>query len=207
MTTEPADICTALLNALETLDQQLDGFGLYAIREYQKHGDIPHPSLMQEWEMAIRPTLQQIGASAGGRPKQGLFSVTLKDQRRVGIKVFKLSSVKIRKYGSQHRIDPYRDYSDRWEEIRWEKWLWSLWKADPSYFGYRPFDVRMLVLIAFDDKANPLAKEIDALQQAVDWEKHGALYQSRQWADRYGRAIWVRLSAWSYPASKSTAQA
>jgi len=98
MTIEPTDIHIALFAALETLDQRLDGFGLYAIREYQKHGEIPHAPLLQEWEMAIRPTLQQIGTSAGGRPKQGIFSVTLKDQRRVGIKVFKLSSVKVRKY-------------------------------------------------------------------------------------------------------------
>ena len=200
MTTKPTDISSTLLNALETLDLQLDGFGLYAIREYQKHDDIPHAPLLQEWTMAIRPALQQIGTSVSGQPKRGIFTVTLNDQRRVGIKVFKLSSVKIRKYGSQHRIDPYHDYSDRWEEIRWEKWLWSLWKADASYFGPTPFDVRTIVLIGFDDKVEPLGKEIMALQQAVDWEKHGALYQSRQWADRYGRAMWVRLSAWSYPA-------
>jgi len=200
MPTEPTAVATALFDALETLDQQLDGFGLYAIREYQKHGEIPHAPLLQEWELAIRPALQQLGDPVWGQPKRGIFTVTLKDQRRVCIKVFKLSSVKIRKYGSQHRIDPYRDYSERWEQIRWEKWLWSLWKADPSYFGHTSFDVRTIVLIGFDDKADPLGKEITALQQAVDWEKHGALYQSRQWADRYGRAIWVRLSAWSYPA-------
>lgn len=179
MTTKPTDISTTLLNALETLDQQLDGFGLYAIREYQKHDDIPHAPLLQEWTMAIRPALQQIGTSVSGQPK-------------------------LRKYGSQHRIDPYHDYSDRWEEIRWEKWLWSLWKADASYFGPTPFDMRTIVLIGFDDKADPLGKEITTLQHAADWEKHGALYQSRHLTDRYGRAIWVRLSAWSYPAESLT---
>ena len=47
------------------------------------------------------------------------------------------------------------------------------------------------------------AKELAALQQAVDWEKHGAIYQSRTWADRYDRAIWVRLSAWHFGAEKA----
>ncbi|MEZ4672625.1 MAG: hypothetical protein R2932_00065 [Caldilineaceae bacterium] len=198
MTTQLTDLYTALFDALEALDQQLDGYGLYAIREHQKAADLPHPPLVREWEAAIRPTLQQFGHSVGGWPKRGTFTVTLPDKRRVGVKVFQLSSVKIRKYGSQHRIDPYRDYSDRWEEIDWEKWLWSLWKAHWGYFKSTRCDVRALILIGFDDKADPFGKEIAALQQAVDWDAHGATYLSRQWADRYGRAMWVRLSVWSY---------
>ncbi len=35
MTTQLPDLYTALFDALEALDQQLDGYGLYAIREYQ----------------------------------------------------------------------------------------------------------------------------------------------------------------------------
>jgi len=206
MTIELADIYTSLFDSLERLDQQLNGFGLYAIRDYQKSGDAPHPPFMQEWELAIRPALQQIGYSVSGQPKRGIFTVTLKDQRRVGIKVFKLSSVKVRKYGSQHRLDPYRDYSPRWEEIEWQKWLWSLWKAHWGYFEHRVFDVRSIVLIGFDDKAEPFSKEIATLKQAVDWEKHGTSYQSRQWADRYGRAIWIRLSAWYYQTGNPTCQ-
>lgn len=196
MTTERNDLFTALFDALEALDQQLDGYGLYAIREAQKVGDTLHPPLLREWEQAIRPTLQQFGDQVWGQPKRGTFTVTLPDQRRVGIKIFKLSSVKIRKYGSQHRIDPYRDYSERWEEIDWDKWLWSLWKAHWGYFKYTRCDVRALLLIGFDDKPDPFGKEIATLQQAVDWEKHGATYQSHQWADHYGRAMWVRLSMW-----------
>ncbi len=204
MTIEIADLHTSLLDALETLDQQLDGFGLYAIREVQKNKDALHPPFVQEWERAIRPTLQQMGYPVAGQPSRGVFSVTLPDQRRVGIKFFNISSIKVRKYGSQYRIDPYRNYSERWETIDWEKWLWSLWKAHWGYFERGSFAARSIVLIGFDDKADPLGKEITALQQAVDWEKHGAHYQSRQWPDRYGRAIWVRLSAWYYETVKPT---
>lgn len=198
MTKEPVELCTALFDSLETLDQQLAGFGLYAIRDCQKIGDTSHPPFMREWELAIRPTLQQIGHPVWGKPSAGIFTVTLPDKRRVGIKAFNLSTIKVRKYGSQHRIDPYRDYSERWEEIEWEKWLWSLWKAHWGYFKYTRFDMRSILLIGFDDKPEPFGKELAALQQAVDWEKHGASFQSRHWADRYGRAIWVRLSAWHY---------
>ncbi|MCX6049515.1 MAG: hypothetical protein NT075_30820 [Chloroflexi bacterium] len=204
MTIELTEIYTALFDALEALDQQLDGFGLYAIREYQKKAAKLHPPLVQEWTLAIRPTLQQLGDPVLGQPGRGVFQVTLADQRRVGLKFLNLSSVKVRKYGSQHRIDPYQDYSARWETIDWEKWLWSLWKAHWGYFERGGFDIRGILLIGFDDKADPLGKEITALQQAVDWEKHGAHYQSRQWPDRYGRAIWVRLSAWSFEAGKPT---
>ncbi len=200
-TTELAALYRTLFDALETLDQQLEGYGLYAIREHQKVGDTPHLPWMREWELALRPTLQQIGHPVWGKPKASIFTVTLPDQRRVGIKAFKLSSIKVRKYGSQHRIDPYRNYSDRWEEIEWEKWLWSLWKAHWGYFKHNRFDVRSIVLIGFDDKPEPFGKELAVLKQSVDWEKHGATYQSRQWADRYGRAIWVRLSAWHFQAA------
>lgn len=80
MTHQLTDLYTALFNALETLDQQLDGYGLYAIREHQKTGDILHPPLVSEWEAAIRPTLHQFGHTVGGRPKAGTFVVTLPEQ-------------------------------------------------------------------------------------------------------------------------------
>lgn len=202
--TDPTLLFTALFDSLERLDQQLAGYGLYAIREYQKVGALPHPPLLREWEWAIRPTLQQSGHEVWGKPQNGTFTVTLLDQQRVGLKLFKLSSVKIRKYGSQHRIDPYHDYTERWAEIEWDKWLWSLWKAHWGYFKYNRFAIRSLVFIGFDDKPDPFGKEIAALQQAVNWETHGATYQSRQWADRYDRAIWVRLSAWYFQEVQST---
>ena len=40
MTTQLTDLYTALFDALEALDQQLDGYGLYAIREHQKAGEV-----------------------------------------------------------------------------------------------------------------------------------------------------------------------
>jgi hypothetical protein len=205
MTTELTDLYSTLFDSLEALDRQLDGFGLYAIRDDQKVGELLHPPFAREWELAIRPALKQIGHSPWGKPATGVFTVTLPDKRRVGIKMFNVSTVKVRKYGSHHRIDPYQDYSERWETISWEKWLWSLWKAHWGYFQYNRFDVRSLLLIGFDDKPEALGKELAALQQAVDWEKHGAIYQSRQWADRYGRAIWVRLSAWHFSDDRSPA--
>lgn len=203
MTTELTDLYTALFDSFEALDQKLDGYGLYAIRDYQKTDERLHPPFTQEWNLAICPVLKTIGSSPWGKPSTGNFHVTLPDQRRVGIKMFNISTVKVRNYGSQHRIDPYRDYSERWDTIEWDKWLWSLWKAHWGYFRYNRFDVRSICLIGFSDRPDPFAKELVALQQAVDWEKHGAIYQSRTWADRYDRAIWVRLSAWHFGAEKA----
>jgi hypothetical protein len=41
MTTQLTDLFTALFDALEALDQQLDGYGLYAIREHQSAKKLP----------------------------------------------------------------------------------------------------------------------------------------------------------------------
>ena len=54
MTTASTALHTALFDALQTLGQQLDGYGLYAIRDDQKVGDTLHPPLLREWEWAIR---------------------------------------------------------------------------------------------------------------------------------------------------------
>jgi hypothetical protein len=198
MTAEVETLFTHLFDACETLDRQAEGYGLYAIRDYQKVGDALHPRFQQEWEKVFRPVLQAHGYPVWGKPSTASFEVTLRNRQRVGMRAINLSHVKVRKYGSQHRIDPYHDYAERWDEIPWEKWLWALWRDDARLFRYRAYTVRSLFLIAFDDRPQPLFKEMTALQAAVDWEKHGARCLTREWPDRYGRAIWCKLAAWYY---------
>ncbi len=54
------NISLNLLDSLQGLDNELNGYGLYAAEEYNVV-DRSHLRGKQEWELALRPTLHDLG--------------------------------------------------------------------------------------------------------------------------------------------------
>jgi hypothetical protein len=57
--------------------------------------------------------------------------------------------------------------------------------------------LRLFLFIGFAREADPFGKELDILEERLDWDRQGAEYHTRSWADREGRAFNIRLSLWA----------
>lgn len=197
----PSAIAEGLLDALEVLDQKTAPFGLYACEEYRAKTE-PFPRLHQEWHLALKPRLQQLGcrtmgpgpiADRGGPTLAGTYFTTA-DGTGMRMVVARISKVKVRKFGSAYRVDPQKRFRERWDELRLHRILGQLWT--PSEVNSRD-QLHLLLLICFAKEEEPFAAELSELDQQIHWRSHGAQFLSRTWLDSYERGLHVRLCAWA----------
>jgi hypothetical protein len=195
MTVPMNDLCQELMAALETFDRTTAPLGLYACEEYRAK-DKPFPRLHQEWQLALKPRLKQLGCRPGwANAHSGDFGFALPDRTHIQMGMASISKIKVRKFGSAYRVDPQRDYPERWNQLRLDRTLSKLWKPSAFADPWRGLD--LFLLIAFAEEPEPVEKELAQLREQLQWEENGVAYYSRSWADRYGRHFYVRLCGWT----------
>lgn len=195
MNTPTDALSAALLDALEAFDKQTLPLGLYACDEFQMK-DRPFPRLHQEWHLCLKPCLEARGCRLGYIDlRDGQASFTLPEGTRVEMHLVRTSKIKVRKFGSAYRVDSHNKYHERWQALRLDRELSGLWK--PSALAESYVGLRLFLFIGFAAEAEPFGKELGALDAQLEWDKHGAGYQTRVWADRQDRRFFVRLSLWS----------
>lgn len=187
----------ALLNALDTFDAKTLPLGLYACEEYRAK-DKPFVRLHQEWHLCLKPCLEAFGCSVGwANIRDGEFHFDLPDGTRAEMRIARTSKIKVRKFGSTYRIEPHNRYEERWQELRLDRELSNLWK--PSALADGHIGPRLFLFIGFAKEADPFGKELAQLREQLRWGENGAQYETRCWADRENRSLFVRLSAWIRP--------
>ena len=197
MTTTENSLSRALLDALDAFDVKTLPLGLYACEEFRA-GDKPFPRLHQEWDLCLKPCLEDLGCtSLWGNVRNGHFSFNLPDTTQAELWVVRTSKVKVRKFGSAYRIEPHQKFQDRWQELRLDRQLSDLWK--PSALAERHISLRLFLFIGFAKEAEPFGRELGELEVMLRWAEQGAHYQTRSWADRENRHFFIRTSIWSRP--------
>ncbi|MFN3649135.1 MAG: hypothetical protein ACK47B_06100 [Armatimonadota bacterium] len=192
--------CEPLFDGLEALDREAAPLGLYASEEYRANGE-PFGRLHHEWHRALKPTLERWGCHdlwwrAPHRRYDAVhhFGGTAADGSEVTIAAVKLSKIKVRRFGSAYRVDPQRDFSDRWEELGLRRRLSELWK--PPEYSRRKHYRDLVLLIGFAREPDPFRAELDELRVDLNWEQRGVVCHTRSWEDRYDRRFQVLLCAW-----------
>lgn len=195
MTTTEEALSAALLDALETFDKPTLPLGLYACDEFQMK-DKPFRWLHQEWPLCLAPYLKALGCHIEYiNLRDGQANFTLPDGTYTQLQIVRTSKIKVRKFGSAYRVDSHHKYHERWQALRLDRELSGLWK--PSALAEKYIDLRLFLFIGFAAEAEPFGKELGALDAQLQWDAHGAGYQTRVWADREDRRFFVRLSLWS----------
>lgn len=198
------DVTNIILDALEAFDRETAPLGLYACEEFRMK-KTPDPRLRQEWER-ISTSLSAHGCGvASGQIRNGrrspflasaIVHFTLPDGQVATMRMLRTSKIKVRKFGSAYRADAHVKYAERWDELQMDRMLSDLWK--PSAVALRRVNMRLLLFIGFASDARPFHQELSQLKEEVDWEQHGARYETRGWTDRYNRGFGVRVSCWTH---------
>jgi hypothetical protein len=183
---------TAVLDALDQLDQSVEPLGLYACHDLEPR--LPPSSLKYEWTAALGPALAKLGAT-------DLYAPSPFDRPRFWLAPLgpcelvlrRVAKIKVRHFGSAYRVDDRVDYANRWARADIPHLLNGLRYPDPD----RPRGFQALVLIGFARGAQPFRQELGALKGAM----RGLEMLNRSWPDRYGRAFSVGLTAWWLPSA------
>lgn len=195
MNTPEDALSVLLLDALEAFDKQTLPLGLYACDEFQMK-DRPFHRLHQEWHLCLAPCLKALGCHIGYiNLRDGQVNFSLPDGTYTHLQIVRTSKIKVRKFGSAYRVDSHNKYHERWQALRLDRELSSLWK--PSTLARKGTGLRLFLFVGFAAEAEPFGKKLGALDAQLEWDKHGAGYQTRVWADRQDRRFFVRLSLWS----------
>lgn len=183
----------SLLAALRAFDASIPPFGLYASNET----DLPAVEKAypyREWDHAVKPFLVSGRAAirtADYRPPVVRFR--LPDVGSAQLEIFRLSKIKVRRYGSRYYVDKHVEFAERWSELALADKIRRLWKRP----DYNFLKLRVIVLIAFDKPDPPLRRELAALEEETNWAGHGVTHISAHWPDVYDRGFGVGLTAWA----------
>ena len=193
-----------LVDCLEQFDTDILPLGLYASDELSKAR--PIKASYQEWEGAILPFLANHNCiSWGFSPSDNFLSQTtcfVPEIGKVGIALVKISSIKVRRYGSGYQVDKQEDRAGRWEKAGLGGQLSQMWTQSDIRMGHSKADARIVLFIGFDKTPRPFERELEQLRESNKWESHAVSYQSQIWEDKAGRGFNIRLCAWSRPADE-----
>jgi len=187
----------SLLRELQQLDRQLAPQGMYAAEEHAVA--VSRERWLVEWNECMSSCLRSHGCQA---PKvshlKGRWDSIRKERRLIhafvlpnnepcAIELFRLSKIKVRRYGNAHRIDPSRHFSERWQNLNLSA---RLKRQD------RWPEPQMVLLVGFDDKAAALSKELAALKESTNWQNNGWSFLTLHWPDPHGRGFYTRVALW-----------
>jgi hypothetical protein len=196
----PPEIITRLHAAFRAFDESAGPQGLYAINEYQA-GAHPHPDYLADWRLIIRPTLERLEYRAPRKihPKHfeaGRFTA-LGVAKFLDIELVHCSKIKVRLYGDTYRVDPHRDFSERWEKLR----LAGRIRSHARRSHTRPFtnDERLLLLIGFDTGPRPFHHEFSELHDKLGATEQSAIFTTDHWPDPHGRGFETLCASWYWP--------
>jgi hypothetical protein len=184
----PFELADAVLNALDALDVADGPHGLYSCHDLEPSR--PPTSLYREWNVGLRPALEQLGATElSARSPFAEPSFHLAGLGLCELRIRRVATIKVRRFGSAYRVDDRVDRSQHWQAADVGALLNGL-RYPPT--GRR---LSMVVLIGFAREARPLEREL----REVARDQQGLESVQRCWPDRYGRAFSVGVTVWWRP--------
>jgi hypothetical protein len=199
---ELIELCENLLTVLEQFDESILPLGLYSCDDLVNTKRKGFKQAYQEWYRAIAPYLQERGYVADYVRSINDYAYSsklrLSNLGSVDFTVIKISKIKVRKYGSDYKVDIHEDRAQRWKDTNMRGHLRQLWK--PSIAVDNPA-IRIVVLIGFDKSPNPFRRELMELEDSLQLANRGITHLSQEWADKADRHFHIRLAAWASPLS------
>lgn len=199
-----------IVGAFRAYDEQAQPLGLYGIREAAGMPQ-PCPANWAEWQLVLKPFFASLALSPQ-RPQlqhrvhAGVFDLHYhtRNLRHAFNELFRVqfvsvSKIKVRRYGDTHRIDPHRDFAQRWEEANLAGAVSDLGKA--AYRFSRTLESRALIFLGFAKQERPFFHEMEALAKATGRAFSEPQYFADSWADPAGRGFHTHCAAWHLPAS------
>jgi hypothetical protein len=196
-----------MISALAELDSRIPNLGLYSCFEYQTPPWKTHPFWKIEWEMAMRPRLEALGCTMGQKPIFGKTKYRththlactpirfLTPTAQVcDLRLIRISTVKVRRYGSGYHVDRTVDFEGRWAQLKMEKHIRELWWPDRYQMSA---DIRLILFLGFDKANRPFHTEITTLEKATRWTERGISFQSKSWPDTYDRDFNILAGCWA----------
>jgi hypothetical protein len=142
------DLCSELFDALEALDVRTAPLGLYACEEFEA-SEKAFSRLHQVWFLGLKPHLEQagcIGISPSYDPQRdrcspirygasqpiGKFLFKPPHLANVRLGIAQTSKVKVQKFGAIYRVDPQKQFQDRWHELVLAEQIREMWRRPTS---------------------------------------------------------------------------
>jgi hypothetical protein len=199
---ELIELCGNLLMVLEQFDESILPLGLYSCDDLVTTKRKGFKQDFQEWYRAIAPYLQDRGYVTDYVRSINDYAYSsklrLSNLGSVDFTIVKISKIKVRKYGSDYKVDIHEDRAQRWKDTNMRSHLRQLWK--PTIAVDNPA-IRIVVLIGFDKSPHPFRRELLELEDSLQLANRGVTHLSREWADKADRHFHIRLAAWASPLS------
>jgi hypothetical protein len=195
---ESIELCENLLTVLEQFDESILPLGLYSCDDLVTTKKKGFKQAYQEWYRGIAPYLQDRGYVADYVRSINDYAYSsklrLSNLGSVDFTVVKISKIKVRKYGSDYKVDIHEDRAQRWKDTNMRGHLRQLWKPavdNPA--------IRIVILIGFDKSPHPFRRELLELEDSLQLANRGVTHLSREWADKADRQFHICLAAWASP--------
>jgi hypothetical protein len=187
----PFELADTVLNALDALDVADGPHGLYSCHDLEPSR--PPTSLYREWNVGLRPALEQLGATElSARSPFAEPSFHLAGLGLCELLIRRVATIKVRRFGSAYRVDDRVDRSEHWAAADVGALLNGL-----RYPRAERHRCSMVVLMGFAREEHPLERELRQIAR----DTKGLESAERSWPDRYGRAFSVGVTVWWRPSS------